>query len=310
VFNNSLDQIRELGCPTIEKIHTAGICTLEALAITGGRELSTLADINEARARELYQTARQLLEIKLETVDVLLEKRKTLAKVSTDCQALDIILGGGVETQAITELVGEFGSSKTQICHTLCVTAQLPKEQGGLGECHILYIDTEGTFRPERIWQIAQERGLDPDKILRNISVARAYSSDHLAAIVDEAFRVVPELSVKLITADSVTAHFRPEHVGRELLAERQQKFNSVLGRLLKLAEAYNVVVVVTNQVIAQPGVYYGNPDKLAGGHITTSILRGFKVHLEQNPHGKNEALPLSARGYASYHRPVCMYAT
>src|SRR3712207_5173013 len=101
-----------------------------------------------------------ILDNEFTTADVELEKRKSLLRCSTGAKSLDELLLGGIETQAITEFYGEFGSGKSQICHTLCVTAQLPVEQGGLGGGAIL-IDTEGTFRPERVDQIARARGID-----------------------------------------------------------------------------------------------------------------------------------------------------
>lgn len=271
VWEENLDEIKGLGKPTVDKLHAAGIYDLTALAVTSGRELATLTGIDEKRASEICDQARRQLGlgVKLTTASELLEKRRTIARITTGSKALDGLLGGGVESQAMTELAGEFGSSKTQICHTLAATAQLPREMGGLGEeVKVLYIDTEGTFRPERVAQIASLHGLDPDRILQNIYVAQALSSDHLALIVGEAFHIVPRDGVKLVVVDSVTGRFRPEYSGREQLAERQQKLNRVLSRLLKLAEAYNVVMVVTNQVIATPGVSYGNPDHPAGGHV------------------------------------------
>jgi len=264
----SLEKIKGVGKATIEKLHGAGIYNLEALAVTGGKELATLTGIDQDRTVELCSSARKILQIDIETADIILEKRSRIARITTGSKALDNMLGKGIETQAITELVGEFGSAKTQLCHTLAVTIQLPVEKGGLAPCSVLYVDTEGTFRPERIQSIAEGHGLDPKDILPNIYVATTYSSDHLAIIVDETFRIVPEKNIKLIVVDSIVGRFRPEYVGRECLAERQQKLNRVLSRLLKLAEAYNVAVVITNQVIAQPGVFYGDPNKPAGGHV------------------------------------------
>jgi len=288
-MENCLESIKGLGKPTIGKLHNVGIYTLEALAVSGGKELSVLADVDQERAAELCLAARKLLDIKIETADVILEKRNRIVRISTGSKALDDMLGKGIESQAITELVGEFGSSKTQLCHTLAVIAQQPPKEGGIGPCSVLYVDTEGTFRPERIQQIAEGRGLDPEKVLHNIYVAPAYSSDHLALIVNEAFKVVPEKKIKLVFVDSIVGRFRPEYIGRESLAERQQKLNRVLNRLLKLTEAYNIAAVATNQVISQPGVYYGNPDKPAGGNVLAHIMT-YRIWLRKGKAGSRVA--------------------
>lgn len=155
----------------------------------------------------------------------------------------------------------------TQLCHQLAVMVQLPEERGGLN-ARAVYIDAENTFRPERIMQIAKYRGLDPHEALKNILYARAYNSDHQMMLVEEAKRLFKEINVKLLVIDSLISHFRAEYPGRENLAERQQKLNQHIAQLLKAADLYDVAVVVTNQVLAQPDVFFGNPLKPAGGNI------------------------------------------
>ncbi|MFH0897841.1 MAG: DNA repair and recombination protein RadA, partial [Candidatus Bathyarchaeota archaeon] len=181
------------------------------------------------------------------------------------------LLGGGVESQAILELIGEFGVGKTQICHTLCATVQLPAEHGGLNGS-ALYIDTEGTFRPERMVQITRAMNLDSETILKNIIVGRAFNSDHQMLMVEKTNELVKDKNVKLIIVDSLVSHFRAEYLGRESLAERQQKLNSYLHKLLGIAEIYNIPVVITNQVIASPDTFFGPSDKPAGGHIIAHL--------------------------------------
>ena len=168
----------------------------------------------------------------------------------------------------------------TQICHQLSVNVQLPPERGGLNG-KAVYIDTEGTFRWERIEAMARALGLDPDVVEENIYYQRAYNSDHQIAIVEELFRFVPEHDVKLVVVDSVTGHFRAEYPGREHLAERQQKLNMHLHQLVRLAEAYNIAVVVTNQVMARPDVFYGDPTQAVGGHVLAHTP-GIRVQLRK----------------------------
>jgi len=177
------------------------------------------------------------------------------------------LLGGGLETQTITEFYGEFGSGKSQICMQLCVNVQLPRERGGL-EGGALYIDTEHTFRTERIIQMAKHVGLDPKEVVQNIIYAEAFTSDHQMFLLDHADEVIKENNIRLIIIDSLTAHFRSEYVGRESLAERQQKLSRHLHKLIRLARAFNAVAVVTNQVMAKPDVFYGDAVAPVGGHI------------------------------------------
>ncbi|MEM3027868.1 MAG: DNA repair and recombination protein RadA [Candidatus Bathyarchaeia archaeon] len=262
-----LEDVPGIGAATAAKLREAGYITVESIAVTPARLLAEATGLTETKAAEIAQAARELLEIDFVRSDELLAKRKAVARLTTGSKNLDTLLGGGIETQAMTELIGEYGVGKTQLCLTLCVTCQLPPEEGGLGG-NALYIDAEGTFRPERIYQIASSRGYDPAGVLKNIITARAYNSDHQTLIVEKAFEVVPKENVKLVVLDSVISHFRSEYVGRESLALRQQKLNYHLHSLLRLAEAYNIAAVVTNQVIASPQVFFGPTDKPAGGHV------------------------------------------
>jgi DNA repair protein RadA len=188
-------------------------------------------------------------------------------RCSMGSQALDDLLAGGIETEAMTELVGQYSAGKTQICLKLCVMAQLPPEQGGLSG-GALFFDTEGTFSAQRIHQIAQAMELDPESILDGILVSRVYTSDHQILLLDHSFKICREEKIKLVIVDSLISHFRSEYIGRESLAERQQKLNNYLHKLLRLAEVYNLAVVVTNQAQANPNAFFGNPNKPAGGHV------------------------------------------
>ncbi|MDG6957564.1 MAG: DNA repair and recombination protein RadA [Nitrososphaerota archaeon] len=163
----------------------------------------------------------------------------------------------------------------SQICHTLCVMAQQPRGEGGL-DAGSVYIDTEGTFRPERIQEIAEARGLDAEKILSRITVARAYNSAHQELIVKDLGRIIEPNKVKLVILDSAVAHYRAEFLGRGTLAERQQRLNRFMHQLLRTAEIYNVAVVVTNQVQAAPDSFFGDPTRPVGGHVVahTSTYR------------------------------------
>src|SRR6476619_1384890 len=195
-------------------------------------------------------------------------RRNQIMRWTTGSKSLDGLLSGGIETQALTEFAGEFGSGKSQLCHTLSVTANMPKERGGLGG-NVIFIDTENTFRPERIHQIAEAYGLDPEKILASIFVCKIYNSSHLEFVIKNIAKYLEEFRASLVIIDSVISLHRAEYSGRGTLWDRQQKLNSILHRLTRLAEVYNIAFVLTNQVQSNPDTTFaGDPTKVAGGNI------------------------------------------
>ena len=278
-----IERIEDLpgdGPTTAEKLRSAGYTTLEAIAVASPAELVEVAEIGEGTAIKIINAAREALEMSWITAKELMERRRAVGRISTGSKNLDSLIGGGVETQSITEFYGKFGSGKTQICHQLSVNVQLPPEKGGLNGA-ALYIDTENTFRPERILQMAEAVGLNPEQALQNIYVARAYNSDHQMLLVEKAREIIEERNIRLIVVDSLTAHFRAEYVGRGALAERQQKLNRHIHALQHLADAYNLAVVVTNQVMARPDVLFGDPTEPVGGHVLAHAAT-YRVYLRK----------------------------
>jgi len=263
----SITDLPGVGPSTASKLIDAGFTTIEALAVASPQELSAAAGIPLSTAQRIIKAAREALDIRFKTALEVKKERLAVRKITTGSKNLDALLGGGIETKTITEFFGEFGTGKTQLCHQLAVNVQLPIEKGGL-EGKAVYIDTEGTFRWERIEAMAKRWGLDPDKVMENILYIRAVNSDHQMAVVDELFSLVPAENIKLVAIDSVTGHFRAEYPGRENLAARQQKLNRHLHQLMRLAEIYNIAIVVTNQVMARPDVFYGDPTQPVGGHV------------------------------------------
>jgi len=271
-----LEDLPGIGPTISQKLRELGFHTVESLATATARELEP-AGIGEKKALEVIREARSSITLSFIRADELLKMRQTVLRLTTGSKMLDELMGGGLETQTITEFYGEYGSGKSQTCHQLCVNVQLPPERGGLGGA-ALYIDTENTFRTERIVQMAQNLGLNPEEVVKNIIFAEAYTSDHQMFLVDNADKVVKENGIRLIIVDSLTSHFRSEYLGREMLAERQQKLNKHLHKLIRLARAFNAVAVVTNQVMAKPDVFFGDTVHPVGGHIVahTSHTRVF----------------------------------
>lgn len=263
----NLEDIQGVGPKIAEKLTEMGFTDPMSIAVASPGELASILEIGAATASKIINNVREKLEMDYISADKFLEQRKRIGKISTMSKALDELLGGGVETQAITETYGPFGSGKSQIGFQLSVNVQLPPERGGL-DSNCLFIDTEGTFRPERISQIANALGLDPIKILQNIYVARAYNSDHEILLVDKANDMIKEKNIKLLIIDSLTSHFRSDYSGRGELAPRQQKLNRLLHNLQRLADSFNIAVFVTNQVLANPAILFGDPTQPIGGHV------------------------------------------
>ncbi|MEM1580999.1 MAG: DNA repair and recombination protein RadA [Candidatus Bathyarchaeia archaeon] len=279
-----LEALDGVGSATASKLKAAGFTTIEAIAVTPPMEIVEKTNIGLNTILKIQESARKMLSADFKTAQEYYERRKNMRRCTTGCKNLNDILGGGIETQAITELIGEYGSGKTQICMMLSVTTQLPQEKGGL-EGKVAFIDTEGTFMPERIYQIATGLGLNSREVADNIFVARAYNSSHQCLLIDRLFTLCPENNIKLVVVDSMISHFRGEYIGRETLSERQQKLNQYLHKLLRLAEAYNLAVVITNQVQANPATYFTDPNRPAGGNIMAHACT-HRVYLRRGSKG------------------------
>ena len=285
----TIEDLPGVGPATAEKLREAGFEELLAIAVMSPMELAEQAELGEAVSSKIIQAAKKLANIGgFISGNALLERRKTVQKLTSGTSAMDELLGGGFETQSICEVFGEFGSGKTQIGHQLAVNTILPTSQGGLnGE--VFYIDTEDTFRPERIAQMAEAVGMDPQDALDRIHVARAYNSAHQMLLVDEIKRMAKSIDVKLVIVDSLTSHFRAEYVGRGMLASRQQKLNKHLKELKQLSDVQNALILVTNQVMSNPAALWGDPTKAIGGHIVGHAST-FRLYLRKSKGGRRIA--------------------
>lgn len=306
-----LERLPGVGPATADKLADSGFDSYQGLAVTSPGELSTTADIGENTAADIIAAARKAADIGgFETGRTVLTRRERIGKLRWLVESVDDLLGGGVETQSITEVYGAFGTGKSQITHQLAVNVQLPPEFGGLGGSAI-FIDTEDTFRPERIAQMV--RGLPDDAlvaamdareiagapedeaaverligvVLDNIHVAKAFNSSHQMLLVEKAQEITTEYEhtdwpVRLVCVDSLTAHFRAEYVGRGQLAPRQQKLNRHLHDLARITHLHNAAVLVTNQVQSNPDSYFGDPTKPIGGNIL-GHMSNFRLYLRNS---------------------------
>ena len=279
-----------VGAATAEKLSDAGFDTLMAIAVASPGELTESAGFSEAVARKVIQSARSQLDMGFETGEELLAKRQNVIRISTGSKALDALIGGGIESGAVTEFYGAYGSGKTAIAHQLAVNTQLPVESGGANGL-VVWVDTEGTFRPERVKEIAEHIGLDPLVILRNIRGVRAFNSDHQMILAEKIEDLINKdgLNIKLVVVDSLMSHFRSEFIGRGSLADRQQKLNKHMHVLLKLCQNYNISVYITNQVMSKPDTFFGDPTEAIGGHILAHAST-VRVYLRRGKKGSRVA--------------------
>ena len=285
----TIDDLPGVGPATAEKLREAGFDELLGIAVMSPGDLAEQAELGEAVAGRIIQAAKKMANIGGFVSGVaLLERRREVQKLSSMVQSIDDLLSGGFETQALVEVYGEFGSGKTQIGHQLAVNCTMPVEQGGL-DGDVFYIDTEDTFRPERITQMARGHGLDPEEVLERIHVARAYNSAHQMLLAEEIKRMSRGTNVKMIIVDSLTSHFRAEFVGRGMLASRQQKLNKHLKDLKQLADVNNALVLVTNQVQSKPDAMWGDPTKPIGGHVLAHAST-FRLYLRKAKGGRRIA--------------------
>lgn len=256
-----------VGEKTALKLKDAGYIDLMAIAAASPKELDECAAIGELTAIKMIDAARKTLDIGFENAADVYERMKDIRKITTGSKLFDKLLCGGVETGSVTEAYGAFSSGKSQLGFQLAVNAQRPVEEGGLGGS-VLFIDTENTFRPERIAQMAEGLKMDVPTVLANITVGRAYNSDHQMLLIEKAGELIKEKNIKLVIVDSVTSTFRSDYSGRGELSSRQQKLNKHLHSLQRLADVYNIAVYITNQVMSNPAVLFGDPTMAIGGHI------------------------------------------
>jgi len=278
-----------VGPASVEKLAAAGYHDLLSVAVATPGEIVGATELSEATAKKIVAIARSNLEMEFTSGDEIMRKREQMLKIGTGSEEFNKLLGGGIETGAITEAFGQYGSGKSQLAHSLAVRVQLPADKGGAGGAAV-FIDTEGTFRPERIVKIAEDAGLDPDEALKNVKVARAFNSDHQLLLAEKVEDLIKDgLNVKLVIVDSLTAHFRAEFIGRGTLADRQQRINKHMHSLMRVADKHNVAIYVTNQVMSKPDQFFGDPTEAIGGHVVAHNST-YRLYLRRGKKGTRVA--------------------
>jgi len=280
-----ITELPGVGSAIAKKRRKNGFGDLLSIAVSTVGQLSDAGGLSESKARKVIRASREKLDMGFQSGADVLEQREKVTKISLGCSHIDNMMGGGFETGSITECFGEYGSGKTQVALKLAVAAQRDYE-----DSTVVYIDTENTFRPERVSQFAKGEDMDPDDVLENIKVARAYNTDHQMLLAEKIEDIIDQgHDVKMIIVDSLTAHFRAEFVGRGTLAKRQQKLNKHMHTLSLLADKHNACVYVTNQVQTKPDQFFGDPTEAIGGNIVGHNST-FRIYLRPGRKGTRVA--------------------
>jgi DNA repair protein RadA len=277
-MTDNLTDLPGVGPSTAEKLIEGGYIDFMKIATATIGELVDIEGISEKAAAKMIMGARDLCDLGFKSGVDLLNQRKSVWRLSTGSSELNEVLAGGLESQSITEFAGLFGCGKTQVAHQICVNLQSRENifadeehisEEELSEPKAVYIDTEGTFRPERILQMAEHMGIDGNKVLDNTFVARAYNSDMQMLFAEKVEELIKNgENIKLVIVDSLTSTFRNEYTGRGKLSERQQKLGRHMSVLNKLADLHNCIVMITNQVSAKPDAFFGIQEQAIGGNI------------------------------------------
>jgi len=294
----NIEDLNGVGPACLEKLATAGFHDLMSIAVATPSELTEASGMSILAVKKLIAQARDSLEMGFIGADEVLEQDKNKIQIKSGSEELDKLLGGGFETGVITELAGPWGSCKTNVAHQLAVNVQRSVEEGGAdGIC--VYVNTESSFSPKRIEQMAEALNMDPQKVLKNIRVGKAVSFDHQALMAEKINELINQgVNVKLVVVDSIIAHLRAEFQAISTLATRQQHLNKHLRSLNKLAALHNICVVVTNQVVTNPGQTFGDPTSPVGGNVLAHSVT-VRVYLRKGKKGTRVAKLIDHPGRA-----------
>jgi len=261
------------------------VTMVESLVMMTLNELKEiLPGISEKKIREIQIEAWKAAGYWFTPADVLDKVRPPRVVFTTGCRALDEILEGGIRTRGITEFCGEYASGKTESLFTLLV-----ETLGRNPDYTAIFVDSEDTFSTRRVVEIANSRGYDAKSIMKRLTYISIWHVQHFMESVKRADSIIKKTNVKLILVDSIIAPLRAEYIGRETLWERQGILNRALRILLNYAKAFNLAVVVTNQVVSNPQVVYtGDPiaSKVPTGGNILAHNAETRIYLRKAAHG------------------------
>lgn len=176
--------------------------------------------------------------------------KEKFQQIKFNVESLDTLTGGGIDIGSVTEIFGEAGSGKTQICMQLALNCVLPKENGGLAG-RTIHISTDKQFAIQRLYQMAsslRERVNLPDlELLDNIDIMEFSSKEELRVFVSVSLpqRLEQFANIRLVIIDSIAGIFRHE---TNYIA-RADEMRGVVQKLERLADDHNFAIIMTNHV-------------------------------------------------------------
>lgn len=279
-------QIQGVGDAMAMKLVEAGYFSLEEIGAATIGDFMDRTGKSKSAAEKLISKARGMCNLgNMECAYDLIDKEKNMQKLTTGSKTYDELIGGGYNTGIVTEIHSINGHGKTQTCLTAAVMATRPVEEGGL-DTNVIYMDTENTFKANRIAEIAEARGYDVKEVLSKIFVIKVYNASHQIVAMDKVRERCKEAKSRLLIVDSVICHFRAEYCGRGTLAERQQLLNKHIAELKAYAIANDAVVIVTNQMASRPDAFFGNPNAPTGGNVLQHAC-AYRIYIRAGKAGK-----------------------
>lgn len=285
---NEIKELTDLpgvGPSTAVKLEQAGFRDFMAIATASNGALAEATGMGVAPVKKIIAAARAALKMDYASALEVEAKRKNATRIPTGSPEFNRLLGGGIEAGSVTECYGEGGSGKTQLAHSLPVWLHSLDP-----EAYTVVCDTEHTYTPGRVRDIATANGIDGEKVLEHIKIAQAFSTDHQMLLCEKVDELIKNgLKVKLLIVDSISSLFRSEFFGRGMLADRQQKLNRHLHQLAKLADAHSIAVYITNQVMSDPSAMFMDPTKSVGGHVISHAANA-RIYLRKGKKGSRVA--------------------
>jgi len=185
--------------------------------------------------------------------------------ISTGLQKLDTFLSGGIPNGVIIDIFGGNGTGKTQLVLQLSINSI---KNGG----NVLFLDTTGGFRPERILEIQKKSNLDIN-LLDKITVSRITNTSEQINLLN----TLVESNFSLIVIDNVTDLFSYEYKNNKSIFEKNSLFMKYMHDLSAYAISHKIPIVITNMI--------RNMDDKEIENMANAIdlFTHIKIHLSKN---------------------------
>ena len=281
----SVGQLEGVGAVTTKKLESFGIINIIDVCVRGGKEVSEITGVDKSKANNWVFNSQKILEehglIRKTDMDImeLMEYQEAQPRLASKCNEVDDLFSGGLVSEAVYEVYGEFGCGKTQLCLSLAAEALANDEP-------VVWIDCEDTFKPRRLKEIMLARELateeNIDEKLSNVKYFYTPNTEQLLGTVDSLSKLMLEIHPRIVILDGAIGQFREEYLGRGTLSERQNQIARLMTHIKNLSFYFRCVVLFTNQVQSDPSVMFGDPVKPIGGNIVAHAST-YRVYLKKS---------------------------